>query len=135
MRYLTIGLLLTCCIGVSAETFNGPVSLATGNAHDDKEPVIEFAGDISFSVKLYVGDFAGDDAIFAYTRVRNASDTERRYAFYAAFLDADGNLIAASRHTTTLKPGVDTQLGGLYSEVSAGQWKSVASYKFTVTEL
>ena len=119
-----------------SQTFNGSIKLDKGSFFDSNEPTITYENnDISFSVKFYVDTFIEDTAIYAYTKVKNLSGKDSKYAFYVAFFDTDENLVATSRHTTKLKPGEDTQLGGLYSEIAGDDWKKVTSYKYTVVKL
>ncbi len=119
----------------AADTYQGALTLAEGSFFEDVDPDIVYAGEISYSVRFFVNEFVDSEAIYAYTQVTNNSDTELKYTFYAAFLDADENLVATSRHTTSLKPGVETQLGGMYSEIPDDEWRVVVSFKFTVWKL
>ena len=135
MRLIVICVLLWATTADASDIFGGPIALEPGSFHDDQPPQIDHSGDIAYTVKIFVDDFAGTEAIYAYTQVRNTTDTARKLAFHVAYFDADGQLVATARHVTTLKPGAETQLGGLYSEVAAGQWQSVASYQYVVTGL
>ncbi|MCU7928466.1 MAG: hypothetical protein KZQ97_18780 [Candidatus Thiodiazotropha sp. (ex Dulcina madagascariensis)] len=135
MRYLIL-LIALFSNGLSfAETYTGNITLEKGDFFDKKPFTINHSSEVICSVKFFAGEFVGNEAIFAYTKVKNPTDSKLKYAFHVAFFDASENLIAVARHTTTLKPGVDTQLGGMYSEVKPEEWKNVTSYKFTVTKL
>ncbi len=109
--------------------------MAESNFFEDADPHIEHDGEIAYSVRFFVSDFVDSKAIFAYTEVSNDSDVELNYVFYAAFFGSDGKLVATSKHRTTLQPGVETQLGGMYSEIIEDGWKDVTSYKYTVLKL
>ena len=135
MRYFLLFFLSLLSFNAFAETYTGEIVLAPGTFYDDKPATIKHEGDISYTVKLYVDDFVGNEAIFAHTEVENNSKETGIYVFYAAFLDSNGDLVAACRHRTTLRPGQHTQLGGMYAEVSPDEWKRVSVYKLKVTKL
>ena len=135
MRLITFLWLLLISTSLWAETYSGAIKLERGAFFEERKPEIEYAGDIEYTVTFFVDEFIDSEAIYAYTRVKNPTTEMLKVVFYAAFLDADGNLVATSSHSTKLTPGVETQLGGLYSEVADGEWEKVTSYKYTVTRL
>ncbi|RLU01786.1 hypothetical protein [Ketobacter sp.] len=135
MRTLLLFSLLLLSFEVFSKTYEGKIELQEGKSYDNSLPVIVEEGEVAYSIRFYVDDFAGHEAIYAYTRVKNIAGYEQKYAFHASFYDAKGDLIAVCRHTTNLKPGVETQLGGMYSEVAPSEWKKVASFKVKVTKL
>ena len=127
--------MLLLSFDVLSNTYEGKIELLEGKSYDRSAPVIVEEGKVAYSIRFYVDDFAGHNAIYAYTKVKNNSAADQKYAFHASFYDSKGDLIAVCRHTVNLKQGVETQLGGMYSEVAPLEWKKVASYKVKVTKL
>ena len=135
MKYIALLMGLFSSFLSFAETYSGSISLEKGSFFDDKPYTIKHGSEVDCTVKFFAGEFVGDEAIYAFTKVKNTTELKLKYAFHVAFFDASENLVATARHTTTLKPGEDTQLGGMYSEIQPEEWKNVTTYKYTITKL
>ena len=135
MRYVVLLIGVFFSVLSSAETYDGTIILEEGSFFDDKPFTIQYSGEVECTVKFFAGEFVGDEAIYAFTKVNNTTDKKLKYAFHVAFFDDSENLVAVARHTTTLSPGEDTQLGGMYSEIQPGEWRNVTRYKYTITKL
>jgi len=117
-------------------TYEDSITLMHEGMYDDENPFhITSVGEIDYNIRFYVGAFGKHDAIFAHTKVNNASEEELTYGFNAAFFDLSNSLIAVFRQVITLKAREKTQLGGLYSEINPDEWEKITSYKFTVRKL
>ena len=64
--------MLLLSFDVLSNTYEGKIELLEGKSYDRSAPVIVEEGEVAYSIRFYVDDFAGHNAIYAYTRDRKS---------------------------------------------------------------
>ncbi|MEE2732125.1 MAG: hypothetical protein VYA55_15010 [Pseudomonadota bacterium] len=82
MRIVLFCSLLLLSFEVFSKTYDGKIELQEGKSYDNSPPVIVEEGEVAYSIRFYVDDFAGHEAIYAYTRVKSIAGYEQKYAHF-----------------------------------------------------
>ena len=98
----------------------------------------EFGTVVKATTDWHVGDFFGQETVFAGIKVKNTGAKPMFFRYYVAFFDKDKNLIGATGQGSFgdegLKPGEDTQMGSCLIELPKDKYKAITSYQAVIYE-
>ena len=98
----------------------------------------EFGTVVKATTDLHVGDFFGEETVFAGVQVKNTGVKPMFFRYYVAFFDKDKNLLGASGQGSFgdegLKPGEETQMGSCLIGLPKDKYKAITSYQAVIYE-
>ena len=93
----------------------------------------DFGTVVKATTDWHVGDFFGEETVFAGIRVKNTGAKPMFFKYYVAFFDKDKNLLGASGQGSFgdegLKPGEETQMGSCLIGLPKDKYKAITSYQ------
>jgi hypothetical protein len=113
MKLITLLLLLSAAC-LRAESIEGDLKLTYSDDMFAKNAFKkEFGKVVKATTDWHVGDFFGEQTVFAAITVKNTGTKPMYFQYYVAFFDKDKKLIGsvAVRLATTVKPGRENQSG------------------------
>jgi hypothetical protein len=138
-RILFLAVLLFCSISLLADSIEGPVQLTySDSAFARNSFKKEFGKLVKATTDWRVGDFFGEETVFAGISVKNTGPKPMYFHYYVAFFDKDKKLIGATGQGSFgddgLKPGADTQLGSCLIHLPKDLYKQIVSYQAAIYE-
>ena len=98
----------------------------------------EFGTVVKAATDWHVGDFFGQETVFAGVTVKNSGSKPMFFNYYVAFFDKDKNLVGAAAQGSFgkdgLKPGEVTQLGSCLIHLPKDKFKEITSYQAVIYE-
>ena len=98
----------------------------------------EFGTVVKSTTDWHVGDFFGQETIFAGITVKNTGSKPMFFHYYVSFFDKDKNLVGAAGQGSFgdegLKPGEQTQMGSCLIHLPKDKYKDVVSYQAVIYE-
>jgi len=98
----------------------------------------EFGTVVKATTDWHVGDFFGEETVFAGVQVKNTGAKPMFFRYYVAFFDKDKNLLGASGQGSFgdegLKPGEETQMGSCLIGLPKDKYKAITSYQAVIYE-
>ena len=98
----------------------------------------EFGTVVKATTDWHVGDFFGQETVFAGINVKNTGSKPMFFHYYVAFFDKDNNLIGATGQGSFgdegMKPGEETQMGSCLIHLPKDKYKTIASYQAVIYE-
>ena len=121
------------------QTKAGPIRLQiAGSVDRDKITEIKLGEKIEVVAKLRAGEFLDATAAFGNADVRNTTDQPMHYAYYVAFFDKEGQLVASQAQSSGRKSGLDpgkkTQLASCIMPLPSSDIERIASYQVRFIE-
>jgi hypothetical protein len=98
----------------------------------------EFGTALKATSNWYVGEFAGQETLFAGVTVTNATDRPMYFEYYVAFLDKDKKLVGATGEPVSgeegLKPGKAMRTVRCQIHLPKDKYKEIAFYQAVLYE-
>jgi len=98
----------------------------------------EFGDVVKAECNWYVGDFFGQETVFAGITVKNTGARPMYFRYYVAFFDQNKKLVGTAAQGSfgepALKVGGKTQLGSCLVYLPKARYKDIASYQAVVYE-
>jgi len=98
----------------------------------------EFGNVVKATTDWHVGDFFGQETVFAGVTVKNTGSKPMFYRYYVAFFDKGKMLIGATGQGSFgekgLKPGEQTQMASCLIELPKDKYKEITSYQAVIYE-
>ncbi len=92
----------------------------------------EFGDVVKATCKWRVGEFFGQETVFAGITVKNTGAKPMFFDYYVAFFDKDKKLVGATGQGSfgddALKPGEATQMGSCMIHLPKDKYKEIVSY-------
>jgi hypothetical protein len=138
-RILTFVLLLIAASSRAQSAIHGDITLKYSESMFSEDAFKkEFGNVIKATTDWHVGDFFGEETIFAGVNVKNTATKPMFFNYYVAFFDKDKNLIGATGQGSFgkdgLKPGEQTQMGSCLIHLPKDKYKTVASFQAVIYE-
>src|SRR5436190_20558453 len=137
MKLITL-LFLLSAVYLRAESIEGDIKLTYSDDMFAKNSFKkEFGKVVKATTDWHVGDFFGEQTVFASITVKNTGTKPMYFQYYVAFFDKDKKLIGATGQGSTgegLKPGEDTQMGSCLIGLPKDKYKDIASYQAIIYE-
>jgi hypothetical protein len=127
------------CASLRAELIQGDIQLAyAGSAFADTVFKKDFGQVVKATTEWRVGDFAGEETVFAGVTLLNTSTKPVFFHYYVAFFDKDKNLVGATGQGSVgnqgLPPGQQTLMGSCLIHLPKGKYKDITSYQAVIYE-
>jgi hypothetical protein len=98
----------------------------------------EFGTGVKATTDWHVGDFFGEETVFAGIKVKNTGSKPMFFRYYVAFFDKDKNLIGSTGQGSFgndgIKPGEDEQLSSCLIALPKDKYKEIASFQAVIYE-
>jgi hypothetical protein len=137
----TLITLLALCLTVAAPaaTIEGTIELKFSDSFFSKDSFKKEFGDaVKATCNWRVGDFFGEETVYAGITVKNTSSKPMFFNYYVAFFDKDKKLVGASGQGSFgdegLKPGEETQMGSCLIHLPKDRYKDIVSYQAVIYE-
>ena len=132
-------LLLLFAISLRADSIQGDVKLKySTDSFEENGFKKEFGKVVKATTNWHVGEFFGEETVFAGITVKNTGTKPMFIRYYVAFFDKDKKLIGAvgqgSFGDEGLKPGEETQLGSCLIQLPKDKYKDIVSYQAVIYE-
>lgn len=132
-------LTLLTALTTQAASIEGDVKLTNCDSmFSDKVFKKSFGGVVKAECRWYVGDFFGQETVFAGVTVKNSGTKPMFYDYYVVFFDKDKKLVGTAAQGSFgdegLKPGEETQLGSCLIHLPKDKYKDIATYQAVIYE-
>ena len=134
-------LLITTLLALTsrAASIEGQIRFTFEDSMVPKNPFKKEFGDmVKAKTKWYVGDFFGQETVFAGIAVTNTASKPMFYQYYVAFSDKNGKLVGTAGQRSFgdagLKPGAELELGSCLIHLPKGRYKDIVSYQAVIYE-
>lgn len=132
-------LIVLAAVSVQAASIEGTIQLKyTDSAFDDGAFNKEFGDVVKATCSWRVGDFFGQETVFAGITVKNSGTKPMFFHYYVAFYDKDKKLVGATGQGSFgkdgLKPGAEEQQGSCLIALPKDRYKDIVSYQAVIYE-
>jgi hypothetical protein len=137
-RIITLFLLLAASLHAQS-IIQGDIKLNYSESmSDDNNFKKEFGNVVKGRVDWYVGDFFGQETLFAGVTVKNTGTKPMFFHYFVAFFDKNKTLVGATGQGSFgdvgLKPGTETQMGSCLINLPKDKYKTITSYQAVIYE-
>jgi hypothetical protein len=94
----------------------------------------DFGDVVKAAAKWHVGDFFGEETVFAEITVTNTADKTMYFHYYVAFFDKNRKLVGSTGQGGSLKPAERTQMGSCLIQLPPDGYKDIVSYQAVLYE-
>lgn len=132
-------LILLAAASLQAASIEGNIQLKyTDSAFDDGVFNQNFGDVVKATCAWRVGNFFGDETVFAGVTVKNTGTKPMFFHYYVAFYDKDKKLVGATGQGSFgkagLKPGVEEQTGSCLIALPKDRYKDIVSFQAVIYE-
>src|SRR5687768_4778717 len=139
MKLLPILFLAVAPLLASGASIEGEVALPftkDGFGKDNFQK--EFGDAVKAKTNWHVGEFFGQETVFAGIAVKNTASKSMSVHYFVAFFDKNGKLIGSTGQGSFdkegLKPGEETQMASCLIHLPKDKYKEIKSYQAVIYE-